>query len=668
MCGIAGALDLTGRRTFPEDRLRAMTAAITHRGPDDEHVHLEPGVALGARRLSIVDLAGGRQPLSNEDGSVWVAFNGELFEYAELRPKLLARGHHLATRCDTEAWVHLYEDHGRGMFEHARGQFAVSLWDRPNRTLILGRDRVGICPLYYTQADGWLLWASEIKALLASGMVEPRLDPRGIDHLFAFFCAGTTRTFFEDIKSLPPGQLLEVRDGRITQRVYWDLDFPDQGDELHADDPTPFVDELEHRLRTAVERRLRGDVPVVSYISGGLDSTVVLGLSSRQRGRAVPSFTIGFDRAGPDERGPATEAAKVLGSPLTVVTMDRAKLVDAFPELVVAAEGPVLDTSCAALMRLAGEVHSQGYKVALTGEGSDEALAGYVWFKAQRMGERLGRVAPFLPWMIRSLALTMVGGGTERQPPRRAVRGSRTAQQDLYEMLMQTRPVLYSGDLRRTLAKHDPFSDLDLTSDRFARWHPLNRSLYVGYKVMLAGLLMVSKGDRIAMHNSIETRYPFLDDDVIAYCAQLSPEYKLRGMTEKWILRQVAARTLPPAIANRPKTMFRASLSGTFLGDHRPAWVDQLISAESLKKTGLFDPRTVAREVWWQRSFPRITPRRGVYDLALTSVVSTQLFHHLFLGGGLCDLPTWTAPEFAGNRTPANYRTRDEEPEAAAVA
>ncbi len=661
MCGIAGAFDLTGQRDFPTDRLLAMTGAIAHRGPDDEHTHQEPGVALGARRLSIVDLAGGRQPLCNEDGSIWVAFNGELFEYPELLEELRARGHRFSSRCDTELWVHLYEDHGPGMFEKARGQFAVSLWDRDERTLILGRDRVGICPLYYTEVDGWLLWGSEIKALLASGMIRPQADPKGIDHLFSFFCAGTTRTFFEGVKSLPPGHFLKVKDGRISKHQYWDLDFPDEGDERRLDDPTPLVDEFEELLRQSVERRLRGDVPVVSYISGGLDSTVVLGLSSRQRGAAVPSFTIGLDHAGPDERGPSAEAAQALGSELSLVTMDRARIANAFPELVVAAEGPVLDTSCAALMRLAGEVHHQGYKVALTGEGADEALAGYVWFKSQQFRNRLAqRFGNWLPSAGRKLALSLIGGGSERRPPIMGMKGVRPAQQDLYEFLMQVRPVLFSRDLRGQLADHDAFDDLDLTNDRIARWHPLNRSLYVGYKVMLAGLLMLSKGDRIAMHNSVETRYPFLDDDVIRFCAGIAPEYKLRGRTEKWILRQVAARTLPPQIANRPKTMFRASLAATFLGPHRPAWVDQLLSPESLRKTGFFDPDAVAREVWWQRSIPRITPKRFVYDLGLTSVVSTQLWHHLFLGGGLCELPQWTAPEFAGNRLPTQYKTREE--------
>jgi asparagine synthase (glutamine-hydrolysing) len=645
MCGIAGAYDLTGQREFPRRRLLAMTAAIAHRGPDDEQVHIEPGVALGARRLAIIDLAGGRQPLSNEDGSVWVAFNGELFEYPELRRKLLDRGHTLATRCDTEAWVHLYEDRGEAMFEEARGQFAVSLWDRKARTLILGRDRVGICPLYYAKADGWLLWGSEIKAILASGLVRAEADVRGIDHLFTFFCAGTSRTFFDGVTSIPPGTFLKVQGDRVDARTYWDLDFPDAGDEVRMDDPTPLIDELQGRLETSVERRLRSDVPVVTYISGGLDSTVVLGLCSRLRKDPIPSFTIGLDRAGPDERVHSTEAAETLGSPLTTVVMDRAKVADAFPELVIAAEGPIVDTSCAALLRLAQAVHGQGYKVTLTGEGADEALAGYVWYKTQKIRDAAYKVVGrTLPRIARNLAGRSISGRHFAVPPEGAIHGVRTAQQDMYEMIAQTKPILYSDRMQLSLTGHDPYADLDVPNDRMSRWAPLNQSLYVGYKVMLAGLLMISKGDRIAMNSSVEARYPFLDDDVVDFARTLAPEYKLRGFTEKWLLRQVAARILPPKIANRPKTMFRTSMAGTFIGPQRPAWVDQLLSPESLAKTGYFDPVAVSRQRAIQARMPRITVPRGVFDVGLTCVATTQLWHHVFLGGGLCDLPTWSPP------------------------
>jgi asparagine synthase (glutamine-hydrolysing) len=368
----------------------------------------------------------------------------------------------------------------------------------------------------------------------------------------------------------------------------------------------------------------------------------------------VPSFTIGLDRAGPDERSNATESAAALGSRLTTVTMNRGDIVAAYPELIRAAEGPVMDSSCACLMRLARAVHAQGFKVVLTGEGADEALAGYAWFKVQQIRQW------FQHWSldsvnanVRKWVLASMGGDPAHVPPRFGIRGVRTAQQDVYDLLAQARSFVYSPGLWDRLAGHQAFDDLDITHDRFTRWHPLNQSLYVGYKVMLAGLLMMAKGDRIAMNSSVEARYPLLDDDVIAFCAAIAPEYKLHGRTDKWLLRQVAARTLPPRIANRPKTMFRASRSEAFLDEHRPPWVDQLLSPESLRATGWFDPEGVARERAAQVRFPRITPKRIIMDLTLTSVVATQLWHHIFCGGGLCDLPVWTPAPMREREVPS---------------
>ena len=644
MCGIAGAIDLTGRREFSNARLLAMTGAIAHRGPDDEQIHLEPGLAMGARRLSIVDLAGGRQPISNEDGSIWVTQNGELFEYPELQAELWRAGIGWPRDATPSSGPTSMKITASRSSRRRGGQFAITIWDRNTRTLILGRDRVGICPLYYTIADGWLLWGSEIKALLSSGLVDGAAGPDGhrpvLPHLLR---AGTTRTFFEGIQSIPPGHFVRVRDGRVERKLYWDLDFPDAGQERRLADPTPLIDELEARMRQAVERRLRGDVPVVSYISGGLDSTVVLGLSSRERGHAVPSFTIGLDRAGPDERSHATESAHALGSHLTTVTMNSADIVAAYPELIRAAEGPVMDSSCACLMRLAAAVHAQGFKVVLTGEGADEALAGYAWFKTQAIRERLNKLSlSFINPAIRSMVLGSMHGNPAHVPPRLGIRGVRPAQQDIYDLMAQARSFVYSDNLWTRLAGHLAYDDLDITNDRITRWDPLNQSLYVGYKVMLAGLLLVAKGDRVAMNSSVEARYPLLDEDVIAFCASIAPEYKLHGRTDKWILRQVAARTLPIRIANRPKTMFRAHRSQAFFAPDRPQWVDQLLSPESLRATGWFDPEGVARERAAQVRFPAFTPKRIIMDLSLTCVVATQLWQHIYLGGGLCDLPTWT--------------------------
>jgi asparagine synthase (glutamine-hydrolysing) len=641
MCGIAGAIDMRTQRPFPPERLAGMLEAITHRGPDEEGMHAEPGMALGSTRLSIVDLRLGHQPISNEAGNVWVSFNGELFDYPDLRADLAARGHQLATSCDTELWVHLYEELGEKVFARAKGQFAVALWDRTRRTLYLARDRIGICPLHYAEHDGWFVWGSEIKSLLASGMIEPRPDAAGIDYFFTFICSSTTRTCFEGIKSLAPGHYLKIHDGRVEVRQYWDLDFPDAGDEYNHHDPRQAAEELEHLLRRAVRRRLRGDVPVVSYISGGLDSTMVLGLSSQELGRPLPAFTIGLDRAGPDERAQAIESAAVLDCPLTTVVMDRGQIAAAYPDLIRAAEAPVLDTSCACLLRLSAAVHDAGYKVALTGEGADEAMAGYVWFRTEQMGNRLaawfGRQVPRL---LHRMILGTIGGNGAHRPPWAAMGGVRTVQQELAELFAQTRERLFSAEMWERLDGHSPYADLDLTNDRIGRWDPLNRSLYVGYKTMLPGLLLSAKGDRVAMNSSVEARYPFLDEDVIDFCARVNPRYKLHGRTNKWLLREVARKVLPSVIAGRPKTMFRATMSRSFLGPGRPGWVDQLLSRDSLLRTGYFDPDAVAKVGAWQSREPRWTTVRNFsFDMAMMAVIATQLWHHTYCGGNLADLP-----------------------------
>lgn len=650
MCGIAGAIDLGGKREFPRERLDAMLTAISHRGPDGRGTHVEPGVALGSARLAIVDLAGGHQPIGNESGDVWVAFNGELFDFPQLQSDLTARGHHLATRCDTELWVHLYEEFGEEVFLRAAGQFAVALWDGRRRTLYLGRDRVGICPLHYAQRDGWLLWASEIKGLLAGGLIEPQADVKGLNYFFTFICPPTTRTCFDGVTSIGPGHYLRIREGRVEVRQYWDLDFPDAGEERRFSDPQPAIDELEHLLRRAVHRRLRGDVPVVSYISGGLDSTVVLGLTGEERGEPLPAFTIGLDQAGEDERLHARESAEVLGSPLTTVNMSCRRIAETYPELIRAAEAPVLDTACACLLQLSAAVHDSGYKVALTGEGADEALAGYLWFRTEQIGNAVRRWLGPVPRLLHRALLATIGGDGRHRPAWRAIGGVRTVQQELAELYAQTRERVFSAGMWEQIGRASPYDDLTPVNPRIGRWDPLNRSLYVGYKTLLAGLLLSGKGDRVAMHSSVETRYPFLDDEVIAFCASIDPNYKLYRGTNKWLLRQLAARVLPASIANRPKTMFRATMSRAFLQPDRPAWVDQLLSRESLVRSGYFDPAAVERIRQWQSREPWwTTVRNFTFDMAMMAVISTQLWHHMYCGGKLCDLPTWTAPAKVGS-------------------
>jgi asparagine synthase (glutamine-hydrolysing) len=392
MCGIAGIIDLVGQRPAPEGVVQRMARAITHRGPDEEGFLEQPGISLASRRLSIVDLADGQQPMTNEDRSVFVVFNGELFDYVERREELVRQGHRFRTHCDTEIIPHLWEDHHEGMWERLRGQFAIALWDERQRQLHLGRDRFGIAPLFWSRQGDWLLFASEIKGLLASGMVPPRPDRKGLDHVFTFSAVPGPRTCFEGVQLLPPGHSLRIFPGSsgtsalIVERAYWEMDFPEQGQEEWGKNPRALVDEFERLLLQAVEERLRADVPVGSYLSGGVDSSMILALACRLKGPAINTYTVRVDKPEFDELSAASLSARHIGAkPPIVQDYGDLEALESYPRLIEAAEAPVIDTACGALLKLAERVHANGQKVVLTGEGADEWLVGYPWYKAARL-------------------------------------------------------------------------------------------------------------------------------------------------------------------------------------------------------------------------------------------------------------------------------------------
>lgn len=652
MCGIAGIVDLSGqRRPAPTGAIRAMASAIIHRGPDEDGFLEQPGLSLASRRLSIVGLYDGRQPIRNEDGSVVVVFNGELFDYPEMRAELEGRGHRFATHCDTEVIPHRWEDHQEGMFEHLRGQFAIALFDAKRQRLVLGRDRFGICPLYWTTVnDGegeWLLFGSEIKALLASGMVEPRPDPQGVNHLFTFFSMPGPATCFAGVRSLSPGRYLRVQLGglgesaHVQERTYWQLEFPDQGDEDHRD-PKVLADEFNDLLLAAVSRRLRADVPVVSYLSGGVDSSTVVAMASKVRGNPIPCFTIQIKAPKLDETAEAAIVARHIGAEPIVVGVGAEEVLGTYPELIRAAEAPVVDTSCAALLLLAREVHRRGYKVALTGEGADEWLAGYPWHKVNRV---LGYMDVFgLPvsqWLRRA-AVWMSGSP---RVPREGLRRSQVAVGghngwlDIYGLMSLSKFRFFSPEMKAQVLDRIPYEDLELPLDRLRKWHPLNRELAVSARAHLVGLLLNAKGDRVAMNSSVETRYPFLDEAVVSFLARVPPNLKLQGLRDKVLLRTVAERWLPKEIAQRRKAMFRAPFDSFHLSA-APPFVEQLLSPESLRRTGYFDPVAVQH---WRSAFRSLRAgglKRISVEMGLVGVLATQLWHHTFVDGSLADLPS----------------------------
>ena len=646
-------MDLAGRRAVPEGVVERMAQALIHRGPDEAGFLHRPGLALASRRLSVVGLADGQQPVSNEDKDVFVVFNGELFDHPEKRAELAARGHRLHTHCDTEIIPHLWEESQEKMFERLRGQFAIALYDVRRHQLTLGRDRFGISPLYWTRQGDWLLFASEIKGLLASGMVTPKADLRGLDQIFTFAAMPGPVTCFEGVQMLAPGHYLQITPANegtaepaVSERAFWTMDFPNQGEENPETDARKLVDGLEDVLLKAVEKRLRADVPVGAYLSGGLDSSMIVAMACKLKGEAINTYTIRVDDPALDELSAANRTAKFIGTkPPIVQDFKASDALDIYPQLIHAAEAPVIDTSCAALLMLAKRVHGNGQKVVLTGEGADEWLAGYPWYKIARImgaldmfpGLRLSNVAR--RGFLRLNKVPQYSPGF-RDGLEKAV-GGPNAWIDSYGVLALSKLRLYSGSMREVREQNHPWTTLGLDLDRAKQWDPLNRGLWVGARVTLAGHLLQAKGDRVAMHSSVEARYPFLDEDVFDFTAKLHPRWKLKGFRDKHLLRLVAERWLPKEIARRNKVIFRAPLD-SFHIDPEPKFVGELLSKESLHRTGYFD---VAAVTHWRKAFRQMRvgslPRLSM-EMGLAAVVATQLWHHTFIDGSLADLPRWT--------------------------
>ena len=654
MCGIAGVVDLAGKRSAPRRVISRMAKAILHRGPDEDGFLERNGMILANRRLSIVGLADGKQPISNEDGSIWVVFNGEFFDYPEKRKELEAKGHVFRTHTDTELIPHLWEEYQEGMFAHLKGQFAFCLYDSRQNCLILARDRIGICPLFYTwqrpkegpmTGANVFMFASEIKALLASGMVEAKVDPRGINHIFTFFAIPGPSTCFEGVSLLLPGHYLRIQLGEgispevaMKDRIYWEIDYPDWGQE--AEIPIEkMVEEYEQLLLSSIERRLRADVPVAAYLSGGVDSSTIVAMASKIRGEPIPSFTISVQAKGLNEESEAAMTARHVGSKSVVLNFGDSDVRDMYPDFIWAAEMPVIDTSAASLMGLAHLVRKNGYKVALTGEGADETLAGYQWFKIHKIlstfGEKFGVG-------VRNFGIWVTGSpGFSKELMQSSIKavGGYNGWLDLYGLMSMNKMRFYRPELRGNLALETSYNDLGLNHERLNKWHPFNRSLYIGQRIMLPGHLLCAKGDRVAMNASVETRPPFLDEDLWAYAAKIHPRWKLRGMREKYLLRRVAERWLPKECAWRRKAMFRAPLNSFHLsGGVIPKWIEQVLSPESLRKTNLFDPAAVQH---WRQQLPNMWRgwKRTSVELGLVAVTATQLWHHLYISGDLADLP-----------------------------
>jgi asparagine synthase (glutamine-hydrolysing) len=641
MCGIAGYCFLTERTGSPSAALRPMLDAMRHRGPDDAGMHIEGRAGLGHVRLSILDLEGGRQPLSNEDDSVWVSFNGEIFNYLELRHALKARGHVFRTRSDTETIVHLYEERGLDCLDSFNGDFAFALWDSRRARLMLARDRMGVRPLYYTRAGDVLVFASEIKPLLQFPGVQARLDPIALDQCFTCWFPLAPRTAFEGIFELPPGHVLVAEGGRIRVRPYWQPRYPSvtqNRDDRRTEHS--LAEELEALLLDATRLRLRADVPVGAYLSGGLDSSVTTALMRRVGADRPRSFSLGFESEEFDETPFQQQMVEALGTEHSALTCTRSAIADAFPDVVRHAERPILRTAPAPLYLLARRVRQAGIKVVMTGEGADEILGGYDIFKeakVRRFWARqpnsawrpllLGRLYPYLPRLQ-----------GQPQPWLKAFFGADLHATDdpLFSHLPRfalTRRIrqFYSAEMRASLGRYDAAEELRRSLPiEFRTWHPLSQAQYLETAHLLPGYILSSQGDRMAMAHGVEGRFPFLDHRLVEFAARIPPRMKLNGLREKYLLRRALGRYLPAGIAARPKQPYRAPESESFFGADAPAYVHELLSPEAIRRAGYFAPGPVEKLLKKCRAGAGL----GIGDnMALVGILSTQLLDHQFIRG-----------------------------------
>ena len=619
-----------------------MAGALRHRGPDGQDFYSGDGVHFA--RCDLNNTGRRNDSLSNRGLDVHLTFDGALVAEPNERTGVES----VQVRADDSELVRgLWTGNADDLLPRLRGSFAFALHDSKRKQLVLSRDRFGIAPLYVAQQDGWLFFASEIRGLLATGMIPARADLRGLNELFTFFAMPGPRTCFAGISLLQAGSALLIHTDpaglrTLSERPFWHMDFPDAGQEGGGKEHD-LVDRFEHELSAAVSRRIPSDGKVACYLSGGTDSGLVVALARKVMGVAPPTFTIRIDDPALDETSAVGLVAERLGCQPTRVTVGRAETLAAYPRLVAAAESPVIDTACAALLLLGEKVQEHGYRTVLSGEGADEWMGSYPWFRIHRL---LGLLDLFpglnLSNLARRIFLRLSGAPMfPRSVIRRTLKavGGPNPWLDIYGLVSISKLRFFSPMMREVMTATNPYADLGLDLPRMNRWHPFHRGIALGARIHLPGLLMQAKGDRIAMQSSLQMRYPFLDEKVFGFLAQLHPRWKMKGLQDKYLLRRLAHRYLPTSIAWSRKSLFQAPFEA-FHHSEAASFVDQLLSPESLRKTQYFD---VAAVEYWRRRVTHLRPgaaQRTSVDMGLAGVLSTQLWHHLFIDPTLADLPS----------------------------
>jgi asparagine synthase (glutamine-hydrolysing) len=587
MCGICGVVAGPGEGAPDLDVVARMNAKLVHRGPDDEGVFHEGPVALAARRLSIIDLAHGHQPIENEDGSAVVVQNGEIYNYRELKRELEGRGHRFATDCDTEVLVHLYEEHGEGFVDRLRGMFALALWDKRRRRLLLARDRFGIKPLYYRQHNGGLSFVSELKAMLEQPGFSRQIDPRAVAAYLAFNSIPAPLTIFAEARKLPPGHLLSWEGGEVAVRRYA-RPGPVRADELRRGSAEELAAELREVLDDSVRAHLVADVPVGVLLSGGVDSGGLAALASQHAGEPLKTFSIGFEEEGFNELSRARLVAQRYGTDHHELVL-RPDAVELLPKLVEAFDEPFGDSS-ALPAYLVSELAAGQVKTALSGEGGDELFGGYYTYVADLLARRVGRLAA----LARPLAEALPSRSERVGFDYKAKRFARAAALPPLERHHGWKEIFDSqarAELAGAKAAWDP---LDLYRERYAETEgaePLARMQDVDLGIYLVDDLLV-KTDRLSMAHSLELRVPFLDPKVAEFAFSLPTKMKVRGFAKKRLLRRALEPLLPREIIHGRKQGFSIPLAAWLRGPLEP-FARETLAPSTLERQGLLDPAAV---------------------------------------------------------------------------
>lgn len=639
MCGIVGIFNYANKSKVSHELLENMLLSINHRGPDERGLYVNENLGLGNVRLSIIDLASGQQPLSDTSGNYWIVFNGEIFNYIEIRQELEQKGYPFKTKSDTEVIVAAYVTWGKQFVSKLNGQFAFAIWDKQKKNLFLARDRVGICPLFYTNMNGTFIFGSEIKAILQNPHVKPEISTSSLCELFTYWTALTPSTLFKNIFEVTPGHWISISADKVQSEAYWKLHYPEKQN-IRSTNLNEAKEELKEILSDAVKIRLRADVPVAAYLSGGLDSTTTTALIKKIEPSVLNTFSIGFSDATYDETAFQQEASKYLNTNHRSITCTNEDISEIFPKVIWHAESPMLRTAPAPMYNLSKFVRSNHIKVVITGEGADEMLAGYDIFKemvirrfwASEPNSKfrpllLKKLYPYIPQISNANALAL-----------KLFYGYKLTDVDVpyYSHLMRWnngRHILkfLHPNHQQTIEEFDPYQKwMAIKPQGFDNWGDLAKAQYLESTLFMSGYLLSSQGDRMTMANSVEGRYPFLDHRLIEFATKLPEGLKMHGLNEKYLLKKMIEDKIPASISKRPKQAYRAPISNAFFNKPNIDYIDHLLADKTINEFGVFDTAATSKLIGKMRTSGVASE---IENMSIMALVSTQLFYQFFILG-----------------------------------